>query len=93
MSEPKRGDLVLVRWLDIVESLDGSDDDADLVEICTAGFFASLKRKRGTGSSAVEYVVLSYHWSDDPDAARDPGWIAIPRANVVKMETLKKCSS
>lgn len=80
---PKRGDIVLVEWLDIATDQAGDPDDAALTVWTTPGYWHGYARRDG-----IRVLILDGARSADGDTDSQCGWTCIPAACVRKVTAL-----
>lgn len=83
MSDPERGDLVQVDWVDIYEDPAGDPDDAELMRRTSFGMFWDRRDDNGV-------PVLVTTTTLDPNGSAQQGYCVYPTACVVAIKVVKR---
>ncbi len=82
-SEPQRGDLLEVSWVDIYENSAGDPNTAELARRTSFGLFWEEREDRG-----IPVIVTTT--TIDHDADGQSGFCIYPKACVVKLAVIKR---
>jgi hypothetical protein len=84
-SDPIRGDLVEITWVDILEDATGDPDKSDLCQRVSIGWVWGQKQSHG-----MECLVTTT--TRDHDGASQQGYCIYPRSCVLAMKVIKRAS-
>lgn len=84
--KPKRGDLVLIHWVDITNDGAGSPDAAALTPRITAGFFHGYRKQKGVR------VLVTYLTQDCDEGRAQFGSDIYPVSVVRHVEVVKRAN-
>lgn len=80
---PERGDLIEVKWLDIIHDATGNPNEAELQQRVTYALYWGTKTSKG-----VEALVVTN--TADEDIPDQQGYTVFPTASVVGVKVVKR---
>lgn len=83
IQDPQRGDLIEIRWVDILEDPTGDPDEAELCSRTSYALFWSKCQSKG-----IDCIVTTT--TRDHEATQQQGFCIYPSACVVAMKIIKK---